>query len=320
MAKKDSKSIFTFASRAGKAAADGVASVGWVKALKTFSVILVLVCICVGFWFLDRYRRQIHPTEEALAALKLVEPPAWVNNDLKRKIAVTALPDKASLKIDEKSAALVEERLRKLPWLTNVFVETTAKGILISVDYRQPVAVIETPSSKDGCYYLSRDMVVLDYMPMEGLPIVEITGMTSLGYLSPGQTLKNEDISTAMDILDKLLGMDRDMVRRGDPPLMPEIKSIDVSNLDGRRDVKKPHIVLRAADGTEILWGAKLGVSARYMEANDHEKLAMLYEFFLQPASSGGKPTLQGRVKYVELRIPRDSIPRPTVPPEAIPN
>jgi hypothetical protein len=57
------------------------------------------------------------------------------------------------------------------------------------------------------------------------------------------------------------------------------------------------------------------------MEANDYEKLAVLYEFYLKPIATKQKPTLQGRqVKYVELRIPRNSIPRPTVPAEALPN
>jgi hypothetical protein len=320
MAKKRSKSLFTFATRAQKAASDGMASVGWLKVLKTFSVIFVLVGICVGFWFLDRWRRQVKPTEESLAALKLVEPPSWVNEELKRKIALAALPNRASLKLDENSAAVVEERLRKVAWLTNVVVETSSKGVIISADYRQPVAIVAAPAAKDSKYYLSRDMVVLDYVPMEGLAVVEIVGMSNTGYPVTGQTWRNEDVSAAIDILDKLRRMDRDMVRRGDPPLLPEIESIDVSNLDGRRDAKSPHIILKAPDGTQMLWGARLGMAARHMEANDEEKLVMLYEFFLQPKSAGNKPTLQGRVKYVELRIPRDSIPRPTVPPEAIPN
>ncbi len=319
MAKKSSRSLFTFAARAQKAAADSMASVGWLKVLKTFSVIFVLVGICVGFWFLDRYRRQIQPTEEALAALKLVDPPSWVNEELKRKIALAALPNRASLKLDENSAAVVEERLRSLAWLTNVVVETTARGILISADYRQPVVTVDMPQGQ-GKYYLSGEMVVMDYLPMDGLPIVRLDGIENATPPAVGQTWRRDDISAAIDILDKLRRMDRDMVRRGDPPLLPEVESIDVTNLDGRRDAKSPHIILKTPDGTQILWGARLGMAARHMEANDEEKLVMLYGFFLQPKSNGAKPTLQGRVKYVELRIPRDSIPRPTVPPEAIPN
>ena len=317
MARKSSKSLFTFASRAQKAATEQVASVGWLKVLKTFSVICVAVAICVGFWFLDRYRRQVAPAEESIAPLKLVEPPAWLNNELKVRIARTAQPKGTTLALDENSAAIVTGRLKSLAWLTNVKVETNTKGVLIQAEYREPVAMIELRGTK---FYISKDMVILDYLPMDTLPIVQLTGMETSAGPIVGQEWRRDDAVAAMEILDKLRGMDGDIRRQGDAPLLREIKSIDVSNFDGRRDAKKAHIVLKAADGTEILWGAKLGMAARHMEANDHEKLAMLYEFYLQPKVAGNKPTLQGRVKYVELRIPRDSIPRPTVPLSAVPN
>jgi hypothetical protein len=255
-----------------------------------------------------------------MGPLKLVEPPAWLNEDLKLEIKRTAMPNGTPPNLDELSAAIVAERLSTLAWLANVRVETTPKGILISAEYRQPVAMFEMPA--DGGltkYYLSRDMIVLDYLPMAKLPIVQLTGIPATTPPAIGEKWDREDATAAIEILDKLRGMDRNMIRQGDPPLLPEIKSIDVANFDGRRDAKTPHIVLKAADGREILWGAKLGVSSRYMEANDYEKLTMLYEFFLEPKKTKGKPTLLGRdAKYVELRIPRDTIPRPTVPPEAI--
>jgi hypothetical protein len=322
MAKKSSKSFFTFAERARKAAAEGMASVGWLKVLKTFSVICVFIAICVGFWLLDRYRRQVQPTESSMAPLKLVEPPAWLNQDLKLKIRYTAIPKGTSLNLDEKSADIVASRLSTLVWMSNVRVETTIKGILISADYREPVALIEIPASRGTeKYYLSPDMIVLDYLPMSGLPIVTITGIAAATPPVVGQKWDREDAAAAVSILDKLRGMDRDVVHRGYPPLLPEIKSIDVANLDGRRDPKLPHIVLKAADDTQIVWGARLGDASRYMEANDYEKLAVLYEFYLKPAATKQKPTLQGRqVKYIELRIPRNSIPRPTVPVDSIQN
>ncbi|HSV27311.1 MAG TPA: hypothetical protein VLH60_05405, partial [Sedimentisphaerales bacterium] len=235
--------------------------------------------------------------------------------ELKRKIALTALPNDSQVRFDETSAGIVEERLRKLAWLTDVVVETTTKGVLISADYRRPIALVELPASHGAArYYLSEEKVVLDYVPMDTLPIVRITGIADLSIPAIGQVWRRDDVSAAIAILQKLNSMDHTIIRRGEPPLLSEIESIDVANLDGRRDGQSPHIVLHAKDGTQILWGARLGMSARYMEANDEEKLVMLYMFFEQPRASGGKPTIQGRVKYVELRIPRGSIPRPTIP------
>jgi hypothetical protein len=317
MAKKGFKSLSAFFANTRKGMAKWAASVNWAKVSKTFGVIFVVVGICVGFWSLDRYRRQVEPTESVMGPLKLVEPPVWLNEDLKLEIKKTAMPSGTPPNLDEASAAIVAERLGTMSWLTNVRVETTTKGIFISADYRRPVAVFEMPGG--GKYYLSRDMIVLDYLPMAKLPIVQLTGVQATTPPSVGEKWDREDAAAAIEILDKLAGMDRNMVRQGDPTLLPEIKSIDVSNFDGRKDVKAPHIVLKANDDSEILWGAKLNVSSRYMEANDYEKLTMLYEFFLAPKKTKGKPTLLGRdTKFVELRIPRDTIPRPSVPPEAL--
>jgi hypothetical protein len=320
MAKKNSKAFFKFFTTAKEGLARWAASVAWVRVAKTFGIICVFVGICVGFWWLDRYRRDVQPTEEAMGPLKLVQPPAWLNEDLKIEIRKTAMPDGIAPNLDEKSATIVAQRLSVLAWLADVKVETTPKGILISAEYREPVAMVEMPASTGLTkYYLTRDMIVLDYLPMARLPIVQITGVQASVPPTVGQKWDREDAAAAVEIIDKLRSMDRNIVKQGDPPLLPEIKSIDVTNFDGRRDVKNAHIVLKATDGKEILWGAKLGVASRYMEANDYEKLTMLYEFYLEPKKSKAKPTLLGRdTKYVELRIPRDTIPRPTVPPDAL--
>jgi hypothetical protein len=317
MAKKRTSSFFTLPAKAWKAVAAWAASLAWEKVLKTFGVICVFIGICVGFWFLDRYRREVEPTESNMGPLKLVAPPAWLNEDLKLEIKRTAMPSGTPPNLDENSATVVAARLSTLAWMANVKVETTTRGILISAEYREPVAMVDMPGT--GKFYLSRDMIALDYLPMARLPIVELTGVAASAAPVIGQKWDREDATAAVDIIDKLRGMDRTMLAQRNPPLLPEIKSIDVANFDGRRDAKTPHIVLKALDGREILWGAKLGVASRYMEANDYEKLTMLYEFFLEPKKTKGKPTLIGReIKYVELRIPRDTIPRPTVPPEAL--
>jgi hypothetical protein len=64
--------------------------------------------------------------------------------------------------------------------------------------------------------------------------------------------------------------------------------------------------VLNVVDGTEIYWGAAWGQANVYLEADEKEKLAMLYQFFMDHQN-----TLQGAAKRIELRLPQDSIPRP---------
>ena len=95
--------------------------------------------------------------------------------------------------------------------------------------------------------------------------------------------------------------------KSADRDLLEEIESIDVSNLDGRKSSspEKPHIILYAMDGTQIKWGARWDKFARYLEAPDREKLASLYKVYTQYG------TIQGHYKFIELRIPQKSIPRP---------
>ena len=97
-----------------------------------------------------------------------------------------------------------------------------------------------------------------------------------------------------------------DEISSPDKPLLKEIAGIDVSNLAGRRSSRKPHIVLYANDGTQVYWGASVGESSRYVEAPEKEKLAMLYGFYKEHG------TIQGLVKYIELRNPQKSLPLPT--------
>jgi len=96
-----------------------------------------------------------------------------------------------------------------------------------------------------------------------------------------------------------------DEISTPEAPLLNEIASIDVSNFGGRKSSRRPHIVLYAKDGTQVFWGAAYGESARYLEASEREKIAMLYQFYKDHS------TIQGKVKYIELRHPQEGIPRP---------
>jgi len=78
-----------------------------------------------------------------------------------------------------------------------------------------------------------------------------------------------------IELLDK-------MDKQVDPskPLLAEIKSVDMSNFNGRRSPSQPHIVFYAKDSTEIKWGARIGQWHKNLEAKDEEKLAILYNTY----------------------------------------
>jgi hypothetical protein len=77
------------------------------------------------------------------------------------------------------------------------------------------------------------------------------------------------------------------------------------ANYNGRKNDRRPHIILYAKDNTEITWGAELGKWQRHLESTDEQKLAKLYGYYKEYG------TLSGRAKYINLRDPRDKIPLP---------
>jgi hypothetical protein len=89
-------------------------------------------------------------------------------------------------------------------------------------------------------------------------------------------------------------------------PLLNEIESVDVSNFAARKSRSAANIVLNVVDGTKVYWGAAWGQANVYFEADEKDKLARLYQFFMDHQNG-----LQGAAKYIELRWPQDSIPRP---------
>jgi len=148
------------------------------------------------------------------------------------------------------------------------------------------------------------ELAVLDFVPMPHLPIVKITGLSLITKTPPpGEVWQRDDLTAAVAVLDLLDR--RDQQDLSVKPLLYEIDSIDVSNFEGRKAARLPHIVLYAKDNTKIIWGAEVGMWHRHFEAKDEDKLANLYGFYEENG------TLLNVAKYINLREPQDNIPLP---------
>jgi len=268
--------------------------------LKVFAVICVLAGIGVGLLFLEQYVRTITSTGEKIGRLELVNVPGWASGQLIERIHITAGANGQDFRLDEDTARSVGRNISSMAWLEDVRVQTTADVIRVQGRWRKPMCLIRAGTKK---FYIDSNLIILDYLPVPKLAIVELKG--ALGAVVPevGQLWRRDDLSAAIEVL-KLFEL-RDEQIAPDRPLLYEIATIDVANFDGRKDWHRTHIVLYARDGTEIRWGAKVGDASRYMEASEDEKLAMLYGFYKEHG------TLQGIVKYIELRHPRKNIPQP---------
>jgi hypothetical protein len=277
--------------------AEGGAS-DYIAVLKVFAISAVLVAVGFGFYFLERYVHASPRVLHEVAKLK-IDRPAWASDELLVKIKEAASRDEDFV-IDDDLASSVARNLANLVWLQDVKVRIAGDAVAVSANWRKPIGLYQAPNRK---VYVASDLTVLDYVPLKAMPIVELIGVEAGQSPEVGKVWDRMDVTAAVDVLRLLDKMDQLTSQK---PLLNQIASIDVSNLNGRKSATEPHIVLVAKDGTSIKWGAAVGTSQKYVEAADQEKLAMLYDFYKLNG------TLQN-IKYVELRYPQKAVPQPSV-------
>jgi preprotein translocase subunit SecE len=242
-----------------------------------FAFIAIFVAIGAGLMFLERYIKGKLNLSEKTIPIQLVDFPDWGDTELKQKIISTAGKSPNDFKLTEDAAIRIGENLVTLAWLYDVKVQVSNNAITVSAKYRKPVGLV---TDHDLQFYIDSEIVVLDYVPIRKLPVVEITGVPGhlLTWRNVGTKWPRDDVAAAVELLVLLGRMDSEVVPN--KPLLAEIKSIDMSNFNGRRSPSQPHIVLYAKDGTEIKWGAKKGEWQRHLEAKDEEKLTLLYNTY----------------------------------------
>jgi hypothetical protein len=271
-----------------------------ISSFKISLMVCVLGGTAIGLLYLDKYRKETTPPIIGEVGLEFVDVPVWVNEELKQKALTAARSDLEDLRIDENAASLVQQNIdRRFAWLDDVKVQTTHNAVRIEGRWRRPMGLIK---SGRRSFYVDAEQVLLDFVEMPGMPIVEITGLTSVRKIRPlGEVWEGDDLAAAITLLDRLERRDRDEEK----PLLSEINRLDVSNFEGRKYRKLPHIVLYANDNTKIMWGAKIGEWQRYLESTDEQKIAKLYGYYKEYG------TLSGGVKYINLCDPQDDIPQP---------
>jgi len=269
--------------------------------LEMAAVVCFFIAAGVGLVLLEKkYVKKAVPVSKKTAVLKLIDVPVWVNEPLQEKIYTASKANGEDLKLDEEVAKSVQRNIKKnVAWVDKIKVQATEDSLLIKAEWRKPIAMFESGEEQ---FYVDANGVVLDFVPVQGLIIPQIKGLSGVKP-SPGRALKTDDLAAAVAILTRLERMDK--LVAPDKPLLGEIAAIDVSNFDGRKNVRSPHIVLYAKDDTEIIWGAEIGAWQRCMDATDEEKLAKLYGYYKE------RGTLMNDVKYINLRDPQKTIPQP---------
>ncbi len=262
--------------------------------------ILVVIGITIGgFFLLEKFVKQNLGADQKTGPLELCNTPKWVSRELLELIAESA--GSMVFTLNENTAQGLAANLAELEWLYDVTVQVTPRTVQVYASYRKPIAKI---SRGLQTYYLDEQRVLLRPVPLENVILVEIEGYPASLASSPGVVLDSVAVENAVHILQVLHKMDE--ISCPQKPLLREIKAIDISNFNGRKDSSSAQIVLKAMDGTGILWGAPYGESEKHLEPSEKEKVAMLYGFYKDNG------TLQGLVKYIDLTVSPHSIPKPT--------
>lgn len=278
-----------------------------VKTVSTATLILVvLVCLVAaagaGFVVLEKYTKKSVPVSERVGSLELLAAPIWVNEALQKKIYQAARANGEDLRLDEDVARSVHDNLvSRVAWMEQVQVKTTHDSIRIKAKWRKPLVMVAYGANK---FYVDSTLTVLDYVRLSELPIVEVKGLAPVPRIPrAGEQFQKDALVAAIEIIDLLDRMDK--IVTPDKPLLFEIKSIDVSNYNGRRNNGSSHIVFYTSNNTKVIWGAEYGKWQRHLESTDKQKIAKLYEHYKKYG------TLNTEVKFINLRDPQDNISLP---------
>jgi hypothetical protein len=271
-----------------------------------FAFIIIFVSLATGFIFLERFVKKTTSFGTQALGLELINVPDWVSPELQQKILETAGKGGVIFALNEAMARQVGDNLQTLAWLYDVRVTVGPKTIIVKAGYRKPVALI---NADQGQFYVDSQSVVLDFVPVSKLAIVEITGVATnqLTSRSVGTKWQSEDVAAAIELIELLDKMDKQVTSK--KPLLAELKSIDMSNFNGRRTASQPHILFYAKDGTEIRWGAKKGDWSRNLEARDEEKLTILYNTYKELGTIQIRAAQKGT--FIDLTRPQQTLSLP---------
>jgi hypothetical protein len=271
-----------------------------------FLVVLLALCAVGGTvsFFLMGSRRLTERLPQS-GPLVLMDQPAWTSEEMINGIYESVGAREFRLQATRLDA--LASRLEAICWFENVRVQRTADALMARADWRQPVALVKSGTTR---FYVDANSVALEYVPLVNLPLVTVTNIPLVRRPPLGRVVERDDLKAAVALISLLRFMDEKAIAK--KPLLREIESVDMANYRGRRKQGSPHIVLYAHDKTPIEWGAEIGSWAQFMEASDEEKLGRLYTYYRE------RETLQGGVKHINLWNPRE-IPRPShqvqVPP-----
>ena len=234
--------------------------------------------------------------------------PVWVSDELRMNLV--ALAGGSEFDLREGAAMTVGRDLDMSPWLEQVRVQALADSLLVTAQWRKPVALVQNSGRN---FYVDANGVALEPLPLPKLPIITLKGVDQVSDIVWGTPVQRDDLNAALALIKALNDMDRIVAQQAQQKggkakksLLFELDSLDVSNFNGHVNDNKPHLVLYAKDGTTIIWGAEIGAWGRNLEAPDDVKLGRLFTYYYYE-----RGTLLGGPPILRLNLPQGDRPQP---------
>jgi hypothetical protein len=238
----------------------------------------------------------------------LVNRPAWMTDFLAGEIVKTTEPIGLRSAFSQKLLMETAHSLQSNPWIKQVnmirrvYVNSPGDTLQIDCDYHTPAALV-----KWGDYYwlVDADGVKLPEQYDAGLLskiLIGPDGRTNLriidgvshGPPAPGQIWPGQDLAGGLEMARLL----------ADANWADQIRDIDVSNFNGRRDDRQAQIVLFTRFGTQIRWGRAPSAKDAFIEVPANKKLSEIQAIYLTAHR------VDDNQPWIDLRFDRVTCPQ----------
>lgn len=249
-------------------------------------------------------------------AVQLVNPPAWMNDELRQRIIQIATPVSAKSSLDHDQVKEIAEILSAEPWVIKVNriqrVYGSAPGDTLEVDcdFRAPVALVQD----EGWFWM---------VDAEGIKLPERFTKDELAKVAIGRGLEKIQLRVVTGIHqpapqagEKWPGRDLEagieLARLFfDKPYMNDVAMIDVSNVDPvnpQMAGAKNEVVLHTRYNTQIRWGSPIQQSGFSVEVPAAQKLATLQRLYTEYGRlDAGRPWIE--IRYDRVVYPQTESP-----------
>ena len=282
--------------------------------LQTAGVAAFVTLLVYGVGYSRRYADAHGLTPTAPPKVVFVNPPHWMNAQLRERLERVATPATSRSSLDASVVQDVASVLSAEPWVKQVkqvrrlYGESAGDTLQIECEFRAPVALVQD----EGWFWMvDADGVKLPERFLkgelgkvangQGLLGMQLRVITGVHYPAPqaGEKWKGEDLAAALELAKVF----------HDKPYMNDVAMIDVSAIDppgiidGRR---RNEVVLITKFNTQIRWGEPMSRSAFSVDVPVGQKLLTLERLWKEYGRvDAGRPWIE--IRYDSVLYPTDA-------------